>query len=239
MPLVLHCPSGIAGNLWMAALLGLGADARALHHLPERLGVPEARIAWNHDPDRSVSQVEVHGASPTPATNYAGLLARVRGAGLTPAVREHALRVLADRETAEARLLGLDLATRRFADEDVADTLIDVVGGVLLWHQLGRPPTAVRGAVVAGRHPRPSSLALLDGIPAAHTGADLPLATPTGAALLRSVWEPTVETGPAVREIEVPGDFSVQAGLPPLSAALHAAPGQAGDAHPAMQHARA
>ena len=239
MSLVLRCPSGIAGNLWMAAMLGLGADARALHRLPERLGVPEARIAWDHDADRSVSQVEVHGAAPTPATNYEGLISRVRGAGLAPAVCEHALRVLADREAAEARLLGLDLATRRFADEDVADTLIDVVAGVLLWHQLGRPPTGVCGPVVVGLHPRPSSLALLDGIPVARTGADLPLATPTGAALLRSVWEPTVGTGPAVREVEVPGDFSLQAGLPPLTAALHAAPGQAGDVPTAMQHAGA
>ena len=221
MQLVLACPSGIAGNLWLAALLGLGADAGVLTGLPERLGVPAARIDWRYDPDGGRSEVDVHGTGSAPPTDYAGLVARVHDAGLPAPARDDALAVLHRRETAEARFLGLDLATRSFCGDDVADTLIDVVGGVLLWHALDGPATTTAGPVVAGIRPRTSSLELLGGVPVEHGGADLCLTTPTGAALLRAFWQSGPLSGPPVREVHVPSEFSTVAGLPPLRATLH------------------
>jgi pyridinium-3,5-bisthiocarboxylic acid mononucleotide nickel chelatase len=221
MQLVLACPSGIAGNLWMAALLGLGADVRLIRDLPERLGVPHARVVWNHDSSTRVSEVQVEGTEGTPETDFRGLVSMVEEAGLPDAVRGTAQRVLWQRERAEARYLGMSLGTRRFRDEDVADTLLDVVGGILLWDSLGAPPTLTRGPVMAGVHPRGSSLELLRGIPIAQGGADLCLATPTGAALLRNSWQMGRPRGAIIREIRVPGDFSVASNLKPMHAALY------------------
>lgn len=45
MQLVLTCPSGIAGNLWMAALLELGADAAVLDALPVEHGGADLCLA--------------------------------------------------------------------------------------------------------------------------------------------------------------------------------------------------
>jgi uncharacterized protein (DUF111 family) len=216
---VLDCPSGIGGNLWMAALLGLGADPAALEGLPARLGVPHVRIDWSMD--AATSQVEVLGTECTPTTDFDGLRDRVGSAGLADDLRDLALHVLQAREGAEARLLGLELETREFADEDVADTLIDVVGGVVLWAALGRPAVVLRRPVVVGDPPRRSSAELLDGVPYRVGGAALPLTTPTGAALLRAFWSDATVCGEAVRQTEVPGDFSRAANLPPLHAALH------------------
>lgn len=225
MQVVLDCPSGIAGNLWMAALLGLGADARALEGLPARLGVPHVRIQWRHDPGPPPrSDVAVLDAEATAPTDFAGMLARVRGAGLPADLCELALGVLREREEAEARHLGLELATMEFRGEAVADTLLDIVGGVVLWDALGRPEVLTPSPVVAGHRPRSSSAELLDGIPFSPGGGDYVLVTPTGAALLRAFWRPGPLRGPAMREVTVAGDFSTAAGLPPLRATLHERP---------------
>jgi uncharacterized protein (DUF111 family) len=221
MQLVLSCPSGIAGNLWMAAMLGLGADAALLEDLPARLGVPRAWVDWRFDPRSQLSQVEVRGTEGTPETDYRGLVGMVEAAGLADGVRKQALRVLGRRERAEARFLGEDLHRRRLKDEDVADTLLDVVGGILLWHSLGRPVTLTNGPVFIGARPRGSSLCLLQGIPVARGGTDLCLATPTGAALLSDCWQGGAVRGVAARSVQVPGDFSREADLDPLHAALY------------------
>ena len=222
MQVVLDCPSGIAGNLWMAAMLGLGADFAAVADLPARLGVPHVGIDWRHDPGPpAVSEVVVHDAERTPPTDFAGMLDRVRGAGLSTGLCDIALDVLRAREEAEARHLGLELPSMQLHGEAVADTLLDIVGGVVLWDALGRPDVLTRAAVVAGLRPRSSSAELLDGIPFTRGGADLVLVTPTGAALLRSFWRRATVCGPPVREVSVPGDFSRAANLAPLQAALH------------------
>lgn len=206
----------------MAALLGLGADPAVIEDLPTRLGVPNARISW--ECDGTTSEVQVLGAEDSIPTDYRGLLDRVRTAGLPSDLRDIALRVLQDREVAEAHLLGVDLARHVFVEEAVADTLIDVVGGVLLWAALDRPTVSLGSPIVAGDPPRPSSVSLLEGMPYRSGGAALPLVTPTGAALLRAVWQPGPPRGEAIRAVDVPGDFSRSAGLPPLRAALHAYP---------------
>lgn len=222
MHVVLDCPSGIAGNLWMAALLGLGADVHALEDLPARLGVPHARVDWRHDPGPpATSEVAVLDAEATAATDFPGMLERVRGARLPAELCATALGVLREREEAEARHLGLDLSTMEFRGEAVADTLLDIVGGVVLWDSLGRPEVLTSRPVVAGHRPRSSSVELLDGIPFSPGGADYVLVTPTGAALLRAFWAPGPVRGHAVRKVDVPGDFSTAAGLPPLHATLH------------------
>jgi uncharacterized protein (DUF111 family) len=141
------------------------------------------------------------------------------GAGLEPAVESDALRVLERRERAEAMYLGVALEQRVYRGDDVADTLIDVVGGLLLWDALGRPAVQTWGPVAVGGRVRSSSVSLLGAVPTVEGHAGFELVTPTGAALLGATWSGVCADEPPW-QFEVHGDFSRAAGLPPVRAAL-------------------
>ena len=218
-----HCPSGIAGNLWMAALLGLGADPSGLDDLPGRLGVAYATIEWHrNDVDgRTVSEVSVHGTAGAPPATFADLVAAISGAGLGPAVTRDAVRVLELRQRAEGEFNGFDIHTRTYFGDDVADTLIDVVGGVLMWHRLDRPIVTTTGPVALGGKVLGPTRLLMQDLPTCLGDSGYELTTPTGAALLADRWRPGRAAGLPVREVRVPSDFSTAGRLEPLAAALY------------------
>lgn len=93
----LRCPSGIAGNMWLAAALGLGADPQPFLHLPQRLGLGPARIEWRCErrgtprAEVEVVDVEVVDVDESIDGTIEDLRSRIGAAELSADLRELAL----------------------------------------------------------------------------------------------------------------------------------------------------
>jgi uncharacterized protein (TIGR00299 family) protein len=204
--------SGIAGNMFLGALLDAGLSRRELaedlaglgvrHRLVVskvqrgplaaryvRVDVPGAprRNAHAHDPH----DPRHHGRS------WREIRRLIGGAKLRPAVKERALAIFAALAEAEGRVHGIPAERVHFHEVGAVDAIVDIVGAAAALDRLGvtrvtaAPPALGHGSVRSehGRIPlpAPATLELLRGVPVAPAEVAWETVTPTGAAILRTI----------------------------------------------------
>lgn len=190
--------SGIAGDMTLGALLGVGLDAEWLRALPARLGLSDVRVdirevlrgelvCWKVDFD---IPPQPHGRHITEIREL------VAGSGAPAVVRERADAVFLAIATAEGEIHGMPPEEVHLHEVGAVDAILDVVGVVWGLHELGIEDVrcgALRtgdGTVRAAHGllpvPAPATLKLLEGhlIQPGPEGAG-ELVTPTGAGLVR------------------------------------------------------
>ncbi len=216
--------SGIAGNMFLGALLDAGLPLRGLEaalaglRLPHRLRVTRVRrgpLAARHvevivggraarrgrathaaHPEPEAHLAHGHGphAHGRPYDEIRRLLDRAR---LTPGVRDRAQAIFAGLAAAEARVHGIPLARVHFHEVGAVDAIVDIAGAAIALDQLGI--ARVTCAPVALGH---------GSVETAH--GRLPLPAPAVLELLRGApsvpahvaWETVTPTGAAIlREI--------------------------------------
>ncbi len=220
---ILDPVSGISGDMLLGALLAAGAPLEWLRSLPSRLGFPGVTIgvtpvdrcgvrATKADvilPDGSREEPsqamgDPHGAhhdghhshSSGPHRHIGELIAIVERAKLSPWVRERAVRAFQLLGEAEGRVHGLPPDRVPLHEVGAVDALVDIVGGIEGFEQLGitriynRPVALGSGWVRAGHGvipvPAPATSILLEGIEVGPNGPVTGEATtPTGAVLIR------------------------------------------------------
>jgi uncharacterized protein (TIGR00299 family) protein len=202
--------SGIAGNMFLGALLDAGLSRRELaedlaglgvrHRLVVskvrrgplaaryvRVDVPGARHTHHHDPhDR-----RHHGRS------WREIRRVIGAAKLRPKVKERALAIFAALAEAEGRVHGIPAERVHFHEVGAVDALVDVVGAAAALDRLGvarvtaAPPALGHGSARTehGRIPlpAPATLELLRGVPVVPAEVAWETVTPTGAAILRTI----------------------------------------------------
>lgn len=207
--------AGASGDMLLGALIAAGAARAWLTALPARLGCPEVTVEIA-DVDRcGIAAVQVivrladgshegpaqpHSHGHGPHRHVADLIAMVEAAPLTPWVRDRAtsaFRLLAD---AEGRVHGVPAEQVALHEVGALDALVDIVGVVEGFEQLGvgrifSRPVAIGGGWVRAAHgeipvPAPATAVLLEGLEIAPNGpVEGEATTPTGAALLRVLSE--------------------------------------------------
>ncbi len=201
---VLHldCFSGIAGNMFLAALLDLGLSRRDLEKDLAGLGVEHGlrvrRVRRGPLSARHLvvqvpkSRAHRHGRS------YAEIQRLLRRARLADEIREKALAIFEALGRAEARVHGQPIEKVHFHEVGAVDAIVDVVGAAIGLSRLGiqrvtaSPVALGHGGTVETEHgrlplPAPATLELLRGIPTVPAHVDWETVTPTGAAILRTV----------------------------------------------------
>lgn len=197
----LDCFSGIAGNMFLGALLDLGLSRRALAadlqglDLPHRLVVRRVRRAA-----LAARYVEVRGVGAAEATasrKHREIVRLLRGARLEADVRARALAIYQALAEAEARVHGVPVEKVHFHEVGAIDAVVDITGAAIGLSRLevGRVsagPVALGGGRVETDHgtlplPAPATLELLRGIPSVPAHVEWETVTPTGAAILRNV----------------------------------------------------
>lgn len=194
------CFSGVAGDMFLGALLDAGLAVDTLRADLDALGV----AGWSLD----VAQVERCGVGctlatveltedPKPHRRLADLLSIVEGADLPDPIRETAARVFRRLAEAEAHVHRCPPEEVHFHEVGAVDAIVDVVGTVAGFHRLGveeiiASPVNTGSGTVSTAHgilpvPAPATLALLEGFPCYAEGPRLELATPTGVALLTTL----------------------------------------------------
>ncbi len=199
--LLLHldCFSGIAGNMFLGALLDLGLSRRALAadlqglDLPHRLvvrGVRRATLAARYVEVRGVDTRAAGGSR-----KHREIVRVLRGARLEADVRARALAIYEALAEAEARVHGVPVEKVHFHEVGAVDAIVDVTGAAIGLSRLGigrvsASPVALGGGRVESDHgtlplPAPATLELLRGIPTVPAHVEWETVTPTGAAILR------------------------------------------------------
>ena len=190
--------SGIAGDMTLGALLGVGLDAAWLRALPARLGLRDVQVDI-----REVLRGELvcwkveFDIPPQPHGRHISEIRElVANSGAPAQVRERADAVFLAIATAEGEIHGMPAEQVHLHEVGAVDAILDVVGAVWGLEQLGVEDVrcgALRtgdGTVRAAHGllpvPAPATLKLLEGhlIQPGPEGAG-ELVTPTGAGLVR------------------------------------------------------
>ena len=200
---VLHldCFSGIAGNMFVAALLDLGLSRRELAADLAGLGVDHTlrvrRVRRGPLAARYLDvRVPVGGRSRS--RSYAEIQRLLRRARLDAEIRKTALAIFEALGRAEARVHGRPLAKVHFHEVGAVDAIVDVSGAAIGLARLGiervtaSPVALGDGGSVETEHgrlplPAPATLELLRGIPTVPAHVRWETVTPTGAAILRTI----------------------------------------------------
>jgi uncharacterized protein (TIGR00299 family) protein len=208
--LYLDCFAGISGDMFLGALLDLGVSEDALRTELEKLHLRDYRISSQRVTKQNISATKfdvtvfvdaaVHSPSPLlhaavhEHRGYTEIAAMIEKSGLSPRVKDRALRVFRRIGEAEAKIHGIPLEKIHFHEIGAVDSIVDIVGACIaveLLHvdEIHASPPRLGSGFVETAHgrlpvPAPATLELLKGIPVQPSNEPFELVTPTGAALL-------------------------------------------------------
>ncbi len=195
--LLLEPIGGLAGDMFLAAAIDAGVDARALEAALRTLGVAGWRLEVSRRTSSGIAgthvDVVVEGHQPH-ERSLADILALVERSGLSPRARAGAREVFERIGRAEAKVHGIPVERVHFHELGAVDSIVDVCGAAVVLDLLGWPRVVsavpelgsgtVRTAHGALPVPPPAVLELLAGTPVRMGGPPGEAVTPTGAALL-------------------------------------------------------
>jgi uncharacterized protein (TIGR00299 family) protein len=190
--------SGIAGDMVLGALLGVGLDPDWLRALPARLGLPDVTVDIREVRRGDLACWKVDFAIPPQphGRHIAQIRSLVERSGAPESVRRRADAAFLAIATAEAEIHGTTIEKVHLHEVGAVDAILDVVGSIWGLEELGVQdvrcgPLRVGDGTVQAAHgllpvPAPATLKLLEGhaVRPGPEGAG-ELVTPTGAALVR------------------------------------------------------
>lgn len=207
----LQCSSGISGDMLLGALVDLGVEAAALEARLRTLPLPGLRLECGE-----VVRGGLRARKVSPRFTGKGKAFRtlgqvkeaLRGGALEPVIVARAEKVFQRLAEAEATVHGRTAGTVHFHELGNPDTVVDVVGVLLGWSDLGieegyATTVNLGGGEVRTEHgrlpvPAPATAELLRGWPVFSDGDEGEKTTPTGAALVTHLCTPA-EPLPPVR----------------------------------------
>jgi pyridinium-3,5-bisthiocarboxylic acid mononucleotide nickel chelatase len=211
--------SGISGDMFIGALIDLGAEARQLERELQKLGLAGYHLHVSRERRRGIEGVkfdvyvadahehseQTHGHSHSHSHEHGRTFAEIRQtiteSQLSAWVKQKSVAVFQRIADAEGKIHGLPPDKVHFHEVGAVDSIVDIVGGCIALEMLGKP-RVVAGAVVEGTGwvecahgrfpvPAPATLAILGARGIAISQCDEPgeLVTPTGAAVLAELVE--------------------------------------------------
>src|SRR5665648_46612 len=196
--LYIDCFSGVAGDMFVGALLDAGAGSLGLLQAElEKVDFDGWSIATEPIKVSGIAatrfSVIIEGEEQEPRS-LSDIEELIASSGLSEKVRSHCLAIFGRVARAEARAHGESLQTVHFHEVGMVDSIIDIISTCVLFEEL-KPrevycsPVALGSGTVKTRHgimpvPSPATALLLKGLPVLQGGERQELATPTGAALV-------------------------------------------------------
>ncbi|NNJ24520.1 nickel pincer cofactor biosynthesis protein LarC [Alienimonas chondri] len=192
----LDTPTGIAGDMTLAALLDAGVDEAAVRSAIDSLGLEGVELRCEDVVKFGFRAKTVHVVHPPQhAHRHLSDIREIldRGA-LTPTARDLADRLFYAVAVAEARVHGSTPDAIHFHEVGAIDSIVDIVGCAVGFDLLGAdrvtcsPVPTGRGRVKIAHGicpvPAPATAELLKGVPLDAVSVDAELTTPTGAAIV-------------------------------------------------------
>ena len=204
--LYLDCYSGIAGNMFLAAMLEAGLSRKLLESELAGLkldyslrvsrvqrGALAARYLQVLLPKKKVPRGKKHQHH---GRSFRSIVELLNKAKLQSNVRERSLAVFEAIGRAEAKVHGVSLEKIHFHEVGAVDAMVDIVGAAIAVealeiHSIQASTVALGSGSVETEHgrlplPAPATLELLKGIPTQPAHVNWETVTPTGAGILRT-----------------------------------------------------
>ncbi len=190
------CASGAAGDMLLGAALDLGLPLEGLRDELARLPVSGYRLEAERVSRSGLAATKLHVRLEGEDKKHRHLrhvLESIDGSTLDPAIKEKAASLFRRLADAEAAVHGTSPEKVHFHEVGALDSIVDVVGGVIVLRALGAErfvssPLNLGTGTVTMSHgtfpvPPPATARLVQGVPVYGEG-DGELVTPTGALLV-------------------------------------------------------
>ena len=197
----LDCPSGISGDMTLAALVDAGADLTQIQAGIDSLGLPGCRIVAEEVKRKGFRALHVTVEHPPEHAHrhLHHITAMIDRSRLSDRQKDLAGRIFRRLAEAEAKVHGTTIEKVHFHEVGAVDSIADIVGSAIGWDLLGvervvaSPIPTGRGFVTIAHGrcsiPAPATAELLTGIPLAASEVEAELTTPTGAAIVATLAE--------------------------------------------------
>jgi pyridinium-3,5-bisthiocarboxylic acid mononucleotide nickel chelatase len=193
--LFLDAPSGLAGDMIVAALVDLGVPEVVVANAVAALPISGFHLHFGTRVRSGVvaGSFDVHVDEAQPPRDYAEVCRVLDASTLAPAVRALAHATFARLADAEAKVHRMPRDEVHFHEVGSVDAIVDVVGSAAALEHLGAelvvsPLPMGRGFVKAGHGvlplPAPATVECLRGFPTYDAGIEFEFVTPTGAAIV-------------------------------------------------------
>ncbi len=193
--LFLDAPSGLAGDMIVAALVDLGVPEKVVTDVLAALPVAGFHVHFGTKVKSGIvaTSFDVHVEGKQPQRTYATIRAMLDEAGIPDSVRARAQRTFLRLAKAEAKVHQTDVDDVHFHEVGAVDAIVDVVGSSAALDHLGAelvvsPLPMGRGYVKAAHGilplPAPATVECLAGLATYDAGIDFEFVTPTGAAIV-------------------------------------------------------
>ena len=197
--------AGVAGDMFVAALLDAGAPWETIASIVDDLSLPEVRLEVREVQTHGVrartfkvldarSGMEVEKMESGILRTPGMLLGMIEGSSLGPEVKRHAGSILMSLARAEAHVHSVPVEEVHFHELGAMDTLVDIVAAASAVFALGiecafcSPVRVGKGTVLTAHGrlpvPAPATARILEGVPCEAGPIAGELTTPTGAAII-------------------------------------------------------
>jgi pyridinium-3,5-bisthiocarboxylic acid mononucleotide nickel chelatase len=193
--LFFDAPSGLAGDMIVAALVDLGVPGQVVADALASLAVSGFHVHFGTRVRSGIvaTSFEVHVDAPQPPRTYGSVRALLDAASLPAGVRTRAHATFRRLAEAEAKVHRAPIDDVHFHEVGAIDAIADVVGSAAALDYLGAelvvsPLPLGRGFVTAAHGrlplPAPATVDCLAGLATYDGGLDFEFVTPTGAAIV-------------------------------------------------------
>ena len=191
--------SGASGDMFLGALLDLGASGERLRELPKILGLTGAsvRISAVDKCGIRCTKADIQDDTPPQHRHLSDILALINGADLPAGVKDLAGRIFTIIGEAEAAVHGIAVEKVHFHEVGAIDSILDIVGTALLLDEFDFEavicdPICTGSGFVNCAHgklpvPAPATERILQGMPTFSGDIAAEMTTPTGAAVIKAL----------------------------------------------------
>ncbi len=200
---LLDTPSGLGGDMIVAALLDAGLETAALERVLASLGLGGYRLSVRKEERGGLAALRfiVEVLEPQPERRFEEIRLLIDHAEtLSPLVKDRALSVFAVLAEAEAKVHRIPVGEVHFHEVGAVDSLIDVVAAAWGFDQFKIDELWVSAlplgrGVIKSQHgtlpvPAPATVELLRGFPVRLNDGSAEMVTPTAAAIVRALGRP-------------------------------------------------
>ena len=196
--LFLDAPSGIAGDMTIAALVHLGVPFAVIEAAVAALPLGGYRLKLQSGRAGAIgaNRFEVQIDAGQNERHYDEIRELIRNSPLSPQVSDLALRIFYKLAQAEAKVHQIPIERVHFHEVGAIDAIVDVVGASAAFAHIGAEvvgsPLPLGHGLVHCRHgviplPAPATVECLRGVPTYSAGLEAETVTPTGAAIVSTV----------------------------------------------------
>jgi uncharacterized protein (TIGR00299 family) protein len=193
--LFLDAPSGLAGDMIIAALVDLGVPGAVIADAVAKLPITGFHLHFGSRVKSGIvaTSFDVHVDDAQPERTYSAIREILDASTLDEATKSAAHATFLRLAKAEANVHKMPIDGVHFHEVGAVDAIVDIVGSAAALTYLGAKlivsPLPMGRGFVKARHgilplPAPATVECLSGIPTYDAGIDFEFVTPTGAAIV-------------------------------------------------------